>query len=1398
MNLLRAQWRHAGLSVFAGLLVSGCFSSDGNKLPDPIDPVLPPDPAPPALTCDSPEVVNEAGDACVLPPPSVAPEENEAVLYYSREDGDYDGWVLHLWNNEQCPDTVAEPTNWPDGPSISGVDPVYGGYYIVPLLEGYSSCMNFIVHDADGNKDLSQQDRMMDLSGDRIAWTLSGVEQVFTEAIVEIPVTISGKSAHWVNAEKLVWAEDTSEFSEIRLYHSATAELEFDPQVGIDSEQYYALTTVSTENSEAALSINQAQWDELQIDATVDDVKSALRGQLVVVGYDNDMKPLAATHVQIAKVLDAVYTSSEQDADEATLGINYSGSDVNVSLWAPTAQELTLNVYQQDKSLDSSVAMQRDDATGVWSTTLSTDVDRLYYRFEITVYHPTVDEVVTVEVTDPYSVSLSSNGRYSQFVNLSDDDLKPANWDAHLSPTIPAFEDLVIYEGHVRDFSALDESISIENRGRYMAYTESTSQPVQHLQSLVDAGLNMYHLLPINDIASINENQDETVDLFDTVAQACELDSNLPVCGVEDDSATLLSVFESYDPASDSAQALANALRNIDQFNWGYDPHHFNVPDGAYASDPEGTARIVETRAMVQALHEMGLRVALDVVYNHTNASQLFDNSVLDKVVPGYYHRYNQVTGDIERSTCCENTATENRMMAKLMSDSLVLWAEQYRFDAFRFDLMGHIPKAEMLASLEAVQAVDADTYFYGEGWDFGEVAGDRLFEQATQKNMAGTEVGTFNDQIREAIRGGALFSGDSSSGTLRVQDKLRMSLAGTLNEFQFLSSTDAFIKSSSVGAYANDPADIINYISKHDNETLWDQLNYSLPSDITLAERVRIQNVAMGMTVLSQGIPFLQQGGDLLRSKSMDRNTYDAGDWFNRVDFSQMTNNWNVGLPLASENGSRWSEMQPILADPNRAASASDIQFSGEVFKEFLKIRQSSPLFRLQSAEDISARIGFHNVGSNQQAGLIVMSINDGAGLEDLDENYDALIVVVNGSNAQVSHSVPTAQGFQLLSQQQNSIDSVVAQSSVNASDNESTFTVPAYSIAVFGKLQNGAQGEGVSPYATIGEPDFPVYGNTPVYIRGTMNDWGLGNPMNYQGDGVYQVTMSLEAGVEYAFKFASEDWSTVNFGAGADGSVVEAGVATTLGNGSDLVFTPQNSEAYIFTVDASETNAPVLTISVEEPFPGTTVLLRGSMNDWGEDDAFTYEGSGIYSLTLAMEAGQYEFKVASSDWSTVNFGANGEATVGSEISLVNGGNNIPLSIDNSDTYIFTLDASNPDNVTLSIFTAGMYGDTEIYVRGTMNDWGATDLMSFDGIKRYTVELQLQAGDYEFKVADANWSTVDFGAGAEGNQVTLGERLTLAPVGGDLSLSIGESGTYLFEVTGPDRDNPTILVTLQ
>lgn len=1003
---------------------------------------------------------------------------------------------------------------------------------------------------------------------------------------------------------------------------------------------------------------------------------------------------------------------------------------------------------------------------------------------------------------------MSSNGRFSQFINLTDADLKPEGWDNQTVATITHPEDAVIYEGHIRDFSIRDQSTSAAHRGKYLAFTEQGTAPVEHLKKLVENGLTHFHVLPATDMATVNENASERIEMTDTLAKLCSKINNVAAaCKTQHPSATIESILANSLPGSSDAQALVDAMRGLDGFNWGYDPQHFFAPEGSYATVPEGEARVRELRAMNQALHNIGLRVILDVVYNHTSSSGVNDNAVLDKVVPGYYHRYDPVSGAIEQSTCCENTATEHRMMAKLVTDSLVLLAKEYGYDGFRFDVMGHMPKQAILAARTAVQAVDPDTYFYGEGWNFGEVANNRLFEQATQANMAGSEVGTFNDRIREAVRGGALFATEAKDDYLRDQDTLRLSLAGNLQHYVLKDFNGNSAKGSSFSwnsqptAYALDPADSINYVSKHDNETLWDILQYKHAIGLSLENRLRVQNIAASIPLLSQGVPFLQMGDDLLRSKSMDRNSYDSGDWFNYVDFTYNTNNWNVGLPLAQDNSSKWKQITAISANPNAAAAMADIEMASGVFNEFLRIRQQSRLFRLTDEQSIIERLGFHNVGKRQQQGVIVMSLDDGLGLSDLDPTVDAIVVMINGTAIEQSHTVPTAAGFSLHEVQANSVDAKVRSASFSQGADAGTFTVPAYSTAVFVKKQSGAQGEGLLANATVGAPDIVPYGSTEIFVRGGMNGWGEVDKLTYIGAGEYRIAIPLAAG-QYEFKLASADWSTVDFGGiSADVAQVEEGVAEILAaKGANLHFTAGIAATYVFSLDVSDKDHPVLSVYNEEPFVGTPVYLRGDMNGWGTDNPLKYMGGGIYRIDLAVTAGAKSFKIASSDWSSVDYGSgesDGNVVLNQEKLLAAKGGNMSITFDSDDSYSFVFDASNRNEPKLSVYKTAMFGTNPIYIRGGMNGWGTVDALTYQGASIYHVDIALAAGDNEFKIASSDWSTVDLGAVVADETVVLDEPKRLASKGANMHFNAPVAATYRFTVTGPDPKSSRLTVSL-
>ncbi len=341
-------------------------------------------------------------------------------------------------------------------------------------------------------------------------------------------------------------------------------------------------------------------------------------------------------------------------------------------------------------------------------------------------------------------------------------------------------------------------------------------------------------------------------------------------------------------------------MKDRDCFNWGYDPFHYTAPEGSYATDPDdGARRILEFRQMVQALHRAGLRVGMDVVYNHTAASGQHEKSVLDRIVPGYYHRLD-AAGRVERSTCCDNTATEHRMMGKLMLDSVLTWAREYKIDSFRFDLMGHQPRALMEQLQRRLRAeLKREIPLIGEGWNFGEVADGARFVQASQLSLNGSGIGTFSDRARDAVRGGGPADGgdkllalqgyvnglhydpnghsqQTREDLLRAADMVRVGLAGTLRGVMLKTWRDEALPLERIdyngqpAGYASQPAETVNYVENHDDQTLFDLNAFKLPRNTSREDRARVQLLAAATTAFSQGIAYFHAGIDTLRSKSM------------------------------------------------------------------------------------------------------------------------------------------------------------------------------------------------------------------------------------------------------------------------------------------------------------------------------------------------------------------------------------------------------------------------------------------------------------------------------------------------------------------------------------------------
>ena len=870
---------------------------------------------------------------------------------------------------------------------------------------------------------------------------------------------IADSAAHWLRRGTIAWnLPDSRDGFTYRLYWAAEGGLA-EEDGAITGGQSVPLTVTGPlpANLQQAFP-HLAAYEALSVpDAARQQIASILTAQIAVAAFTPAGELSAVTGVQIPGVLDQVYAG----ARTRTLGPVWRGSRPSLTLWAPTAKNVVLLLTRAGSSTEQRVAMTRD-SDGVWSVRGTSAWRDARYRFEVRVYAPTTQTVETNLVTDPYSLGLTTNSARSILVDLDDAALKPAGWNRLRKPALPAPEYSTIYELHVRDFSISDETVPAAHRGTYLAFTDRDSDGMRHLRQLARAGLNTVHLLPVNDIASIEE---------DRAAQ------QTPNCDLE-----------SFPPDSEQQQACVTAVAGEDGFNWGYDPLHYTAPEGSYATDPEGTARNREFREMVAGLNGAGQRAVMDVVYNHTPAAGQDPKSILDRVVPGYYHRLN-ATGQVETSTCCSNTATEHAMMEKLMIDSVLTWATEYKVDGFRFDLMGHQPKSSMIKLRRALDrltlgrdGVDGrKIYMYGEGWNFGEVANNARFVQATQTEMAGTGIGTFNDRLRDGVRGGGPFdedpriqgfasgqytdpNGAAVNGTpeeqlarlLLNQDRIKIGLTGNLRDYRFVDRTGATVTGADVdynGAptgYTLDPQEGVTYVEAHDNETLFDALTYKLPVATTMADRIRMQALGLSTTALGQGVSFWHAGGDLLRSKSLDRNSYDSGDWFNLLDFSYTENGFGRGLPPRTDNEAKWPYMRPLLADPALDPSAADIREARRQANALLEIRQSTPLFHLGTADRVQQKVSFPTGGPAQTPGVIVMRVDDTVGA-DVDPRLKGLVVVFNASPEATTQTVAGTAGqrFALHPVQADGTDAVVKGSAYDRQ--AGSFTVPGRTVAVF-----------------------------------------------------------------------------------------------------------------------------------------------------------------------------------------------------------------------------------------------------------------------------------------------------------------------------------------------------------
>lgn len=936
------------------------------------------------------------------------------------------------------------------------------GAYELKVAHGLSWDENYGENGAPGGANIS----FAVTEGTLVVFTYDSATHLLTIEVADPPLAGAGEArAHWIDADTIAWPTTLGGAfagGQWQLYSSAGADLDVaDGEVTGGSDPVPLSPVVGgLTDAQAARFPALATYTALRVEG-IDRAGMAelLRGQLRVARRDATGALTAFTGVQIPGVLDDLYAGAA--ADDA-LGVTFRGAKPTFRLWAPTAQSATLLTWEPG----ASGTPARHDATfdaeaGTWSVAGKSALKGDEYQWEVVVYAPSTDAIETNAVTDPYSFALTENSVRSVAIDLDDKTWMPKQWRKAKAPVIDDPVDRTIYELHIRDFSITDETVPAEERGTYLAFTRKSAGTAQ-LKQLADAGMNTVHLLPSFDIATIEE---------DRAAQQS------PDCDLA-----------SFGPASTEQQACVEAVADTDGFNWGYDPFHFSVPEGSYAVDPDGGARVGEFRSMVGALHGMGLQVVLDEVFNHTAQSGQGEKSVLDRVVPGYYHRLN-AAGAVETSTCCQNVATEHELAEKLMVDSVVTWARDYKVDGFRFDLMGHHSKANMLAVRDALDeltlkrdGVDGKRiYLYGEGWNFGEVADNALFEQATQGQLGGTGIGTFNDRLRDAVHGGSPVdsgstfrqgfgtglgtdpNGDPINGTTEQaladlghqMDLVKLGLAGNLRDYELTDHTGAVKLGSELdyngqqAGYADEPDEVINYVDAHDNETLFDLSVLKLPTDTTMADRVRMNTLSLATVTLSQTPSFWHAGTELLRSKSLDRNSYNSGDWFNRIDWTGQESTFGSGLPRAADNEDKWPIMRPLLENAALKPDAAAMAAAESAALDLLRVRSDVDLLRLGSAALIEQKVTFPGSGTAQTPGVILMQIDDLVG-PDADRDLDGALVVFNASPEATTQTVAGLAGrdFALTSAQARGADPVVKTTTWDAATG--TVTVPARTIAV------------------------------------------------------------------------------------------------------------------------------------------------------------------------------------------------------------------------------------------------------------------------------------------------------------------------------------------------------------
>lgn len=581
--------------------------------------------------------------------------------------------------------------------------------------------------------------------------------------------------------------------------------------------------------------------------------------------------------ISLMTMVSACKTATEETAFESyddypvyeggDLGVRYSPETTAFRLWAPTAEEAVLRFYDQALGGEATRETPMEKAEqGTWLASFNEDLNGTYYTFQVK-----ADGRWLEETPGPNATAAGTNGKRGQVLNM--EETNPEGWENSRRPPLASPTDIIIYELHVRDLSAHPGS-GIRHKGKFLGLAETGTTSPQGLATGLDhikeLGVTHIHLLPSFDYMSVDETK------------------------LEDN-----------------------------KFNWGYDPHLYNVPEGSYSTNPaDGAARIREFKQMVKTLHDNGLRVIMDVVYNHTGATE---NSVFNQTAPGYYYRHNEDGSFSNASACGNETASERPMVRKFIIESVKYWATEYQVDGFRFDLMGIHDIETMNLVSEALHEIDPTIFIYGEGWTAGD--SPLPFEKRALKRHTSQlkGVAAFSDDIRDAIKGHVFTHNDPGfvSGKQGQESRIQFGVAAATQHPQL--NYDSIQIYDADGPWSPGPAQTITYFSCHDNHTLWDRLTLSRP-DASEADKVRMQKLAGAIVLTSQGVSFLHAGVEMARTKQGVENSFESPDSINQI-------NW--------ERKAKYKEVF-------------------DYYKGLIALRKAHPAFRMPTAEMLRQHLKF------------------------------------------------------------------------------------------------------------------------------------------------------------------------------------------------------------------------------------------------------------------------------------------------------------------------------------------------------------------------------------------------------------------------------------------------------